>query len=152
MIPGGRRRLLQSRLSMTSSREDDGSSSRAIEHVGADAAPSPFEPLGPQPDMDPSVRDQAQASTSMTQTTSSGHGAAKNIALKKHLERTGQRIRIDIPPSFTAPLDNWCIAWSRELGIIYRQYAPVTYFTWPKVTEAQHLVLYERILTMSKRR
>ncbi|XP_057982253.1 protein disulfide-isomerase SCO2-like [Malania oleifera] len=31
---------------------------------------------------------------------------------------TAQWVRIDIPPGFSTPLDNWCPAWTRELDII----------------------------------
>ncbi|XP_057962205.1 alpha/beta hydrolase domain-containing protein VTE7-like [Malania oleifera] len=75
-----------------------------------------------------------------------GRDAAKNMSLKKHLDRTKQRIWIDIPPGYTASLNDWCTSWTWELGIICRQYAPVTTFSWPQVTQKQCMVLCMCIL------
>ncbi|XP_057969479.1 uncharacterized protein LOC131158631 [Malania oleifera] len=128
MALGGRHGRLPSRLSTTSLHEDDPTSSRPTEHVGPDATPSLSKPLGPWPDMDTTVRDDTQ-----------DYGVVKNTKLKKHLERMGQRIWIDIPLGFTAPHDDWCPAWTWELGIIYRQYALVTTFSLLMETKDNNL-------------
>ncbi|XP_057973748.1 uncharacterized protein LOC131161795 isoform X2 [Malania oleifera] len=139
---GGRRGQLPFRHS-TTSHEDDSTSLRPAKPVGLDAVAPLSEPSAPRSDMDTTYGIDTQASTS---TVRSGCGATKNMSLKKHLDRRKQQIRINILPGYTALLNDWCTSWTQELDIICRQYAPITAFIWPQVTQEQRIVLYIRIL------
>lgn len=60
----------------------------------------------------------------------------------------GGRPKIEIPIGKKRPLGKWSAQWVSEMGIIVRQYVPLTFHYWKNLEEEHKFPLYEKVRVM----
>ncbi|RWR84864.1 Transposase, Ptta/En/Spm, plant [Cinnamomum micranthum f. kanehirae] len=75
----------------------------------------------------------ANASTPGSTSSVTKRGKAKNNTLINHIARRGQKPRIEIPPGKSKPVGDWSQQFASEVGIICREYAPLSLYNWRNV-------------------
>ncbi|KAA8542862.1 hypothetical protein F0562_024014 [Nyssa sinensis] len=81
------------------------------------------------------------ASTAMRR----GCGRAKNNSLKHFIDVAGYRPKIEIPIHLKSPVGKWATKFKTELGIISRNFAPLSSPNWTEVSDPQREIFYKCI-------